>query len=55
MKFQEWYVENIVKNKHLLADNTRWDQLLASHNNGIIEGLERAKSQYEESEKDNEI
>jgi len=52
MKFQEWFVENIVKNKYLLADNTRWDQLLASYQNGILEGLERAKLQYE---KRNEI
>lgn len=53
MKFQEWFVENIIKNEHLLADNSRWDQLLASYNNGILEGLKRAKAQYEkESEKD---
>lgn len=52
LKFQEWFVEHIVKNTHLLADNTRWDQLLASYQNGIIEGLKRAKAQYE---KNNEI
>lgn len=53
MEFQDWFVEHIVKNKYHLADNERWDQLLASYNNGILEGLKRAKAQYEkESEKD---
>lgn len=59
MKFQEWFVENIVKNKYLLADTSRWNSLLASFNNGILEGLQRAKTQYEkyekESRKNNEI
>ena len=45
MKFQNWFVENIVKNKHLLVDNSKWDQLLAAHQNGIIEGLKQAKLQ----------
>ena len=52
MDFQDWFVEQIVKNKYRLADNERWDQLLASFNNGVLEGLKRAKEQYE---KENDI
>lgn len=56
MKFQDWFVENIVKNKYLLADTSRWNSLLASFNNGILEGLQRAKAQSEkESRKNNDI
>jgi len=50
MKFQEWYTEN----KHRFKNMTQWNMLLASYNNGVLEGTKLFKPHQEDASREKE-